>query len=131
MDEVVKKIIKITAEIQKKKFKPINELEIPNDGGIYIIKEKKSRLFNGRIFYIGRSKNLRRRVRSYVTRFGHPYLKRKLSKMGLDGREISRYLANDCEFIIEKIDDFDIYDSVEKLLVAIHRKKEPLLNTAN
>ena len=64
---------------------------------------------------------------------GNNYLKTKMNrKFGLTSEETANYLINDCKFIIEKIDAFDMYDLIEKLLIAIFRKQgEPLLNTDN
>jgi len=135
MDEILNQVKKLTGKILNKDFKPLDELDIPKRQGIYIIKEKTSRFFNNKnkLFYIGKSTNLFNRIiRQHISTSDNvagSILRKKLHKKGLPYNEIRKYLKEECLFITQDIEDFDITALVEDLLIAILRKQgEPLIN---
>lgn len=135
-NKILNEISELTNKILKKEFKSVTEIDIPKSGGIYVIKEKNKKFFNGKIFYVGRTKNLAKRIKNYTSdsnSLSNAYLKEKLKRrFGLNAREISDYIKFDCVFITEKIEAFDMYDLIEKLLIAVFRREgEPLVNTEN
>ena len=136
MKDILPKIEKIAEEINDKlskgNFKKLTDLPPPKQG-IYIIKEDSNRLFKGKIFYVGKSTNLLNRIirqhSSKKDNLANSQLRIKLNKKGMKYDKISDYLNNECSFIIQDINDYDINTIVEDLFIAILRKQgEPLLN---
>jgi len=133
MNEIIKQVKEITDNILKKEFKQLKDLEIPKKQGVYIIKEKSNRFFNNQIFYVGKSINLFKRIfrqhNSERDNLSTSVLRRKLHKKGLESHETSKYLKEECLFIIQIIENYDINSVVEDLLIATLREKgKPLIN---
>ena len=132
MNKILKQVTKIVEKVLKEKFNDLNDLEIPKKQGIYLIKEKSGRFFNNKIFYVGKSTNLRNRIiRQHSSKrdsVAGSMLRIKLNRKGLKYSQIQNYLTKECLFIIQEIEDFDINSLVENLLIAIFREKEELIN---
>lgn len=107
-------------------FEPIKDIKlIPKKCGVYIIKEIKPLKFEGKIFYIGSSKDLNRRINRHF--YVDSNLRDKLS--GLIGADkIIDYLSNNCEFVIKEFGDSDTAELVEHILISTLRVNEHLLN---
>lgn len=132
MKKIIKQINEITEKILKGKFKAIDKTDVPKKQGVYVIKETSGRFFDKKIFYVGKSTNLFKRiVRSHVSKDIIPgsILRKKLNRKGMEYLDIQDYLKKECLFIVQEIEGYDITAIVEDLLIAVLRKqKEPLLN---
>ena len=136
---IFEEVMKNISHLNKENFKPLLDLDIPKEQGVYIIKEnkgikeKKMRFFNGDVFYVGISTNLRVRIKyqhnSKSNKVAGSMLRIKLKKKGLKYNEICDYLENYCTFKFLKIEDYDLNSVIEMILIYNYRKSgKPLLN---
>jgi len=127
MKEVLQQLEQITKEVLNKKFKKLNELIIPKEQGIYIIKEKNKRFFgDNKVFYIGNSKNLYKRIisqhSSKSNAISGSMLRIKFNRdHKLDFDKINDYLMNNCLFVTHTIEDYDMTEIIESVFIKHYR----------
>ncbi|HQF82766.1 MAG TPA: hypothetical protein PK255_03590 [Candidatus Pacearchaeota archaeon] len=133
---VINKINLILSKIEADDFKEIKELKIPEQRGIYLIKEKGKE----HMFYIGSAnkRTLDKRLKNHLQgslknsivrkKLVEKWEKRKLKKNELEfynnkyKDNLNEYLQNNCVFIFEDINDFDEVLAIEHLLILYYRK---------
>ncbi len=119
---------KIASDVLSQEFRKINDLHLPGESGVYIIKHDE----NG-IVYVGKTKNLRRRILidhlSTEARDTMSALRRSVhEKYRIPfGREMKNWISTHCSFSYLEIESHDMYSLVETLLIASVRS-EKLLN---
>ena len=103
LEKLLDKMTSQVDKILKKEWTPFSALQLPKTGGVYLIKEKTNRLFNGKIFYVGRTKNLASRLKSHTAQSNdekRTSLRTKLARKKMKATDIPKYLAEECLFII-------------------------------
>jgi len=131
MDEKLFTLLQNYCEKIEKSNKIIDRKNIPNTGGVYFIKNK----VNNIIEYIGKAKNLNRRINSdHISgekKISTSTFRRKVSKNFniKSGKDLRQYILENYDFYTIEIDDPDIRSLIEDLLIYKYRKvKHPLLN---
>lgn len=129
-EELILEVNKVLEGINQNHFISFNNIknlskEIPKETGIYIIREKGKS-----IFYVGSAskQNLYQRLgKNHIKGQGKSVLRKKLAYKG-NREEITKYLLENCEYVIYPLTPLDKVLAIEHILIFLLRKKFDLLN---
>lgn len=132
MEKIIDETKKLAKKLLENKSLCYTELkDIPRKRGVYLIYNK-----DGKIIYVGESNKLKVRLLSdHISgelKISTSTFRKKLTKEPFNlqsGKEMLRWIQDNCLFCWVEIEDKDLCHLTESFLITYLRKKEPLLNS--